>query len=264
MGEKVTVLAVDDEPKILELLKSYLEMNGYTALCAKTGLEGMALFNKHRRTENSVSLILLDLMLPDFSGEDFCKRIREESDVPIIMLTAKVDEPSVLRGLKLGADDYVNKPFSPRQLMARIEAVLRRGSEGQNAHQGQNAHASLLTQGQSPKGQDARQGQSINERFLFHKDLIMDREHKSVRMGNTLVNLTRDEYRLLELLMSKQDRIFSREEILNVIKGSDFGGFDRAIDTHIKKLRVKLKDNPKTPKYIVTVYGMGYKIGVVE
>jgi DNA-binding response OmpR family regulator len=121
-----TVLVVDDERKILELIKSYLEASGYTGICARTGREGMALFDEYRDTPNPVSLILLDLMLPDFSGEAFCRKVREVSDIPIIMITAKVDEDDIIRGLNTGADDYVCKPFSPRQLMARVQAALRR------------------------------------------------------------------------------------------------------------------------------------------
>ena len=235
MREKYTVLAVDDEPKILELLKSYLEMNGYTALCAKNGREGMALFE---RNQNTVSIILLDLMLPDLPGEDFCKRVRQVSDVPIIMITAKVDESSIIGGLKMGADDYVCKPFSPRQLMARVEAVLRRHEQ--------------VGGGRKAGGQE----------LLSYKDLSIDTEKKSVRRGKEILSLTRDEYNILELLMSRQEKIFTRDEILYAVKGDDFDGFDRAVDTHIKKLRAKIGDSSKTPVYIETIYGMGYRLGV--
>jgi DNA-binding response OmpR family regulator len=231
MKEKKTVLAVDDEPKILELLKSYLEMNGFTALCAKNGREGMALFE-----QNPVSLILLDLMLPDFSGEEFCKKIRQVSDVPVIMITAKVDEASIIRGLNIGADDYVCKPFSPRQLMARVQSVLRRsGASGEKAGA-----------------------------ILSFKDLTIDTEKRIVRRNGVEISLTRDEYSILSLLMSRQAKIFTREEILEAVKGGDFDGFDRAVDTHIKKLRAKIGDDSKAPQYIVTVYGMGYRLGVQE
>jgi DNA-binding response OmpR family regulator len=232
MKEKKTVLAVDDEPKILELLKSYLEMNGFNALCAKNGGEGMALFE-----QNSVSLILLDLMLPDFSGEEFCKKIRQVSGVPIIMITAKVDEASIIRGLNIGADDYVCKPFSPRQLMARVHATLRRGG-GANSEK---------TGG-----------------ILSFKDLTIDTEKRIVRRNGEEIGLTRDEYSILSLLMSRQAKIFTREEILEAVKGDDFDGFDRAVDTHIKKLRAKIEDDSKAPQYIVTVYGMGYRLGVQD
>jgi DNA-binding response OmpR family regulator len=225
-----TVLVVDDEPKIRDLVKSYLEMNGYTALRAASGGEGMALFEKSRASGNPVSLILLDLMLPDFSGEDFCGKIRQVSDVPIIMITAKVEEESIIRGLNLGADDYVCKPFSPRQLMARVQAALRRGRA-------------------KPGGLLSRGGLSI------------DTERRIVRRNGAPVSLTRDEYNILVLLMSREAKIFTREEILEAVKGSGYNGFDRSVDTHIKNLRAKLKDDSGAADHIVTVYGMGYRLG---
>jgi DNA-binding response OmpR family regulator len=225
MGDKQTVLVVDDEPKILELVRSYLEINGYAVFCAKNGREGMDFFEK-----TPVSLILLDLMLPDLSGEEFCEKVRRVSDIPIIMITAKVDEESVIRGLNIGADDYVCKPFSPRQLMARVRAALRRNGGG-----GGKAGAVLSCGG-----------------------LIVDTEKRIVRRNGEIVPLTRDEYHILRLLMSRRAKIFTREEILDAIEGE---GFDRSVDSHIKKLRAKLEDDPRTPKYIITVYGMGYRLG---
>jgi DNA-binding response OmpR family regulator len=236
MKEGQTVLAIDDEPKILDLVKSYLQMNGYTALCAKNCKEGMACFEQYEGSRNPVSLILLDLMLPDGSGEEFCKKIRKTSGVPIIMVTAKVDEASIIRGLNIGADDYVRKPFSPRELIARVDATLRRSGETAAGKGG----------------------------FLLYDDLSIDTENRLVSRAGETVNLTRDEYNILALLMSRQAKIFTREEILDAVKGDDYDGFDRAIDTHIKKLRAKIGDNPKTPRYIVTVYGMGYRIGGVR
>ncbi|MDR2479737.1 MAG: response regulator transcription factor [Treponema sp.] len=233
MKGKETVLAVDDEPKILELVKSYLGMNGYTALCAKNGREGMKIFEEKSASHNPVSLILLDLMLPDFSGEEFCTKIRQVSAVPIIMITAKVDEESIIRGLNIGADDYVCKPFSPRQLMARIEAVLRRNASRETA-----------------------------VRFLEYGDITVDTGNRSASKNGRPLGLTRDEYNILVLLMSRQAKIFTRDEILENIKGEEYDGLDRAVDTHIKKLRAKIGDDSKMPKYIVTVYGMGYRFGV--
>jgi DNA-binding response OmpR family regulator len=229
MNDKQTVLVVDDEEKILSLVKSYLEINGYTALCAKNGREGMAFFEK-----NSVSLILLDLMLPDFSGEEFCSKIREVSKIPIIMITAKTEEADIIYGLKIGADDYVTKPFSPRQLMARVEAAIRRTTNNGNPRQ-----------------------------FLQYNDLIVDTERRSVKCNEKIIILTRDEYNILTLLMSRQAKIFTRDEILEAVKGDDYDAFDRAIDAHIKKLRAKIGDDSKSPKYITTVYGMGYRIGEI-
>jgi DNA-binding response OmpR family regulator len=224
MRAKQAVLVVDDEPKILELIRSYLEINGYAVFCAGNGGEGINFFEK-----NPVSLILLDLMLPDLSGEEFCKKIRRVSEVPIIMITAKVDEESIIRGLNIGADDYVCKPFSPRQLMARVQAALRRS--------GATGKAGLV---------------------LSCGDLSVDTEKRIVRRNGEIVPLTRDEYHILSLLMSRRAKIFTREEILDAIGGE---GFDRSVDSHIKKLRAKLEDDPRTPKYIITVYGMGYRLG---
>ncbi|MDR2746900.1 MAG: response regulator transcription factor [Treponema sp.] len=227
MDAKQIVLVVDDEPKILDLLRSYLEISGYTVLCAGNGREGMDFFEK-----TSVSLILLDLMLPDFSGEEFCKRVRQVSGIPIIMITAKVDEESIIRCLNMGADDYVCKPFSPRQLMARVRAALRRG--------GGNGKAGA---------------------FLSHGDLSIDTDKRIVRRNGEPVSLTRGEYGILSLLMSGRAKIFTREEILEATRGDDYDGFDRSVDSHIKRLRAKIGDDPKAPKYILTVYGMGYRLG---
>jgi DNA-binding response OmpR family regulator len=227
MKSRQTVLVVDDEEKILSLLKSYLEINGLSALCAKNGREGMAFFEK-----NPVSLILLDLMLPDFSGEEFCRKIRETSNIPIIMITAKIEEADIIHGLRIGADDYVTKPFSPRQLMARVEAALRRTADNEGPR-----------------------------RLLRYNDLIIDTEQRSVKCGGKTIALTRDEYNILSLLMSRQAKIFTRDEILGAVKEDDYDTFDRAIDAHIKKLRAKIGDDSKSPKYISTVYGMGYRIG---
>ncbi|MDR2500387.1 MAG: response regulator transcription factor [Treponema sp.] len=226
MNGKETVLVVDDEPKILELVKSYLEMHGFTALRAQNGREGLDLFER-----NAVSLILLDLMLPDLSGEDFCRKVRRNSDVPIIMITAKADEESIIQGLAIGADDYVCKPFSPRQLMARVKAALRRGG-------GKKAAAAIAC-----------------------GDLFLDTENRILSRGGEPLLLTRDEYRIMALLMSQRAKVFTRDEILDAVKGDGYGGFDRSVDSHIKRLRAKIGDDPKTPKYIVTVYGMGYRLG---
>ncbi|MDR1143543.1 MAG: response regulator transcription factor [Spirochaetaceae bacterium] len=240
MKEKQTVLIVDDEPKILELVKSYLEMNGFTALCAGNGKEALEYFErtavpKNAVPKNAVSLILLDLMLPDMAGEDFCRKVRQVSGVPIIMITAKVEEEDIIRGLSIGADDYVCKPFSPRQLMARVHAVLRRSA-------------------------GAEQG----GRFLSCGNLRADTEGRSVSLGGTKLALTRDEYNILTLFLSRRAKIFTRDEILDHIKGEGYGGFDRSVDTHIKNLRVKIGDDKREPKYIQTVYGMGYRLGDID
>ncbi|MDR2808796.1 MAG: response regulator transcription factor [Spirochaetaceae bacterium] len=230
LNERQKVLVVDDEVKILNLLKSYLEINGYTAFCAKSGKEGMELFEENSGPE--LSLILLDLMLPDFSGEEFCKRVRQKSDIPIIMITAKVDEESIISGLNIGADDYVCKPFSPRQLMARVHAALRRSG-----------------------------GKEKSGGLLSYDDLVVDTERRIVSRNGENIALTRDEYKILTLLMAQQAKIFTRDEILDAIKGDDYEGFDRSVDSHIKRLRAKIGDDPKSPRYLLTVYGMGYRFG---
>jgi DNA-binding response OmpR family regulator len=232
MAEKQCVLVVDDEVKLLELVKSYLEANGFSALTAKTGTAGMAFFEA---AAPPVSLVLLDLMLPDMAGEVFCKRVRRVSNIPVIMLTACADEESIIRGLSLGADDYVTKPFSPRQLMARVKAALRRS-------------------GQSG---DSR----TDNRTLSAGDIVLNTETRRASRNGETLPLTRDEFLILELFLSRPHKVFTRDEILDAVKGGDYDGFDRSIDSHIKRLRAKIGDDSKSPKYIETVYGVGYRLG---
>ncbi|MDR1419860.1 MAG: response regulator transcription factor [Treponema sp.] len=224
MKEKPVVLVVDDEEKILELVKSYLEINGYRGICAKTGKEGLDYFQN-----NHVDLLLLDLMLPDVSGEDLCRTVRSVSDIPVIMITARADEESVIHGLAIGADDYVCKPFSPRQLMARVKTALRRTDGG------------------------------LDGKRFVSGDLLVDTGNRRISRGGKELPLTSHEYRILALLMSRPMKIFTRDEIIEYTKGEDYDGFDRAVDTHIKKIRRKIGDDPKSPRYIMTVYGMGYR-----
>jgi DNA-binding response OmpR family regulator len=222
------ILAVDDEAKILEIIRSYLEINGYRCLCAGNGKDALALFGK-----NPVGLMLLDLMLPDIPGGEICRKVREVSDIPIIMVTAKTDEEDIIRGLGMGADDYITKPFSPRQLAARVHAVLRRA------------------------------GNAAGGKCMAAGGLRLDTADRRVSLNGGGLSLTRDEYRILELLMSRPAKIFTRDEIIESIKG-DSGGFDRSVDTHIKNLRQKLGDDPRSPRYIATVYGMGYRFSAEE
>jgi DNA-binding response OmpR family regulator len=225
-----TILAIDDEVKILETVKAYLERAGYRVFCAINGVEAQDILMR-----NPVSMVLLDLMLPDLSGEEICKRIRNgfydgiEEDAPVVMVTAKVDEESIVRGLNMGADDYITKPFSPRELTARIGSIMRR--------------ARL-------RAADA---------ILMIGDVVIDREKRVVKRGGERVSFTNNEYRILELLASRPEKIFTRDEIINRTK-NDFDGFDRAIDLHIKNIRKKLGDDPRDPRYIETVYGMGYRV----
>ncbi|MDR1177442.1 MAG: response regulator transcription factor [Spirochaetaceae bacterium] len=220
------VLVVDDEAKIRELVSSYLKKNGYRVLAAGTGKEALALLERE-----PVSLLLLDLMLPDLSGEELCAKIRAVSELPVIMMTARADEESVINGLSIGADDYVTKPFSPRELMARTAAILRR---------------SRMISRNEPRG----------GRILAWEGLSANLDERRVSVNGGTLALTPNEYNILMLLMSRPQKIFTRDEIITAVK-DDYDGFDRTIDTHVKNLRQKLGD----PKYIHTVYGVGYRFG---
>ena len=230
MARENTILIVDDEVKITEVIKSYLENSGYLTACAYDGKNAMSLFEKC-----SPVLIILDLMLPDMTGEDICREIRKKSRVPIIMLTAKVEDADIINGLGIGADDYLTKPFSPRQLVARVEAVLRRVS----------SEAVPLT----------------NE-FSFHDgDLVIDGLRHEIRKNGQFVALTPNEYKILVTMSKYPSKVFTREELIELALGDDYDGFDRVIDTHIKNIRQKLGDDGRTPRYILTVHGTGYRFG---
>ena len=224
------ILVVDDEVKIVEVVKSYLENSGYSVVEAYNGKEALDKYEKV-----NPSLIVLDLMLPDISGEEICKIIRKKSRVPIIMLTAKIEEEDVLKGLDIGADDYVAKPFSPRQLVARVAAVLRRLEDNVVPLSG------ILT--------------------YNNGDLTIDTLKYEVKKDNIVLNLTPNEYKILVTLVKYPSKAFTREELICMVLGEDFDGFDRTIDTHIKNLRQKIENDPKTPKYILTVHGVGYRFG---
>ena len=226
----VNILIVDDEPKILEIVQSYLTKNNYQPFMAQTGQEALEIFDREK-----ISLVVLDLMLPDLSGEQICREIRKKSAVPVIIMTAKVDEESIVHGLNIGADDYVTKPFSPRQLMARIAAVLRRTS----------ANKSL-------------------PELLEYRNLVINLNNKSVTKDSAHLSLTPSEYGILSLLMGRPRKIFTREEIISQIMEHGYDGYDRTIDAHIKNLRQKIEDDPKKPEFILTIYGMGYRFGKEE
>ncbi len=225
------VLVVDDEPKIVEVVCSYLKRAGFETLAAETGVQALKVFD-----ESAPALIILDLMLPDMSGEEVCRRLRSRSRVPIIMLTAKVQDSDAVNGLSVGADDYVTKPFSPRQLVARVEAVLRR-SQGESA--------------------------ILAERLSFCGDeLAIDPRTNVVRKDGVQVRLTPRELRLLQILMANPGRIFSRDELIDRVFGDDYRGFDRTVDAHMKNLRRKIESDPADPRFIRTVHGMGYRFCV--
>jgi len=228
--KKKKVLIVDDEPKIVEAVAAYLENSGYTAITASDGEKALLLVEKM-----NPDLVVLDLMLPKISGEEVCKAIRKISRIPIIMLTAKIDEDDKINGFNIGADDYVTKPFSPRELMARINSLLRRSDEGV-----------------SPL---------FDKMSWNNNDLEVDLESYTVRKLGELVNLTPNEFKLLCAMIKYPKKTFTREELIEVAFGSDYDGFDRTIDSHIKNLRSKIEDDTANPCYIVTVRGIGYKFG---
>lgn len=231
MSKNVTnILIVDDEVKITEVISSFLESRGFTVFAVENGKDALEVFDRE-----NISLIVLDLMLPDISGEDICKIIRKKSRVPIIMLTAKIEECDMIEGLQIGADDYITKPFSLKELHARVEAVLRRAS---------NDLIPLFKKNSFNNG-----------------DLIVDFEGNSIKKRQVVVNLTPSELKILSALIKYPSRVFTRGELIEIALGDDFMGFDRTIDSHIKNLRQKIEDNPKEPRYVMTIHGKGYKFG---
>lgn len=222
-----TILIVDDEEKIVEVLQGYLEKEGYQTLSAGDGAAALRLFK-----ENEISLILLDLMLPDMMGEQICRTIRISSRVPIIMLTAKTEEADLIHGLNIGADDYIFKPFSPRALVAKVGAVLRR------------AESDGLT--------------SLPVSYNGGR-LVIDFENMIVKAGGNEIYLTPTEIKILLTMAKAPNRIFSREQLITYALNDDFDGYDRSIDTYIKGIRSKIEDDRRYPSYILTVHGLGYK-----
>ncbi len=219
------ILVVDDEPQIVRVLRGYLESAGFHVAAAYDGTEALAAF-RHEKPD----LIILDLMLPEMDGLDVARAIRRESDVPLIMLTARVEETDRLIGLELGADDYVTKPFSPREVVARVRAVLRRAG-------GPETPSQVLSAGEV--------------------SLDLDKRQATVR-GRPL-DLTPTEFDLLATLLENPGRVFSRMQLLDRVQGYAYEGYERTIDAHIKNLRQKLEEDPRHPRYILTVYGLGYK-----
>ncbi len=225
MAERI--LIVDDEPNLLNVVEDYLKKQGYEVHTALSG--SIALEQFHGL---SPDFVILDLNLPDISGEEVCRIIRRESQVPILMLTAKTTEDDKVLGLSLGADDYLTKPFSPRELVGRVQAILRR------------------TRG---KG-------NLSEIYSFRSgDLVLDNTKRIVYKQGQEVSLTPNEYAILRTLMEYPGQVFTRTRIIDAAMGFDFEGFERTIDTHIKNLRQKIEDDFRNPTYIHTVYGVGYK-----
>lgn len=223
-GQKELILVVEDEKKISEIVTAYLSKEGFSVRLAETGEDALRMMKEQPR------LVILDLMLPDISGEDVCRAIREHSDVPVIMLTAKSGEEDRIAGLGIGADDYVVKPFSPRELVARVKAHLRRAGLTRDKHLSYN------------KGK-----------------LVISPESLAVVRDGSPLSLTPTEFKILLYLAENAGRILSRNQIVNSVQGYDFEGFDRTIDAHVKNLRHKVEKDSKKPEFIQTVYGVGYK-----
>lgn len=230
MAEKRKLLVADDEEMIREAVASYLESQGYQVFRAENGEEALNILKRE-----PISLVILDLMLPDLPGEEVCVRIRKQSRVPLIMLTAKNVEYDMIHGLDLGADDYITKPFSLKNLSARVQAVLRRSTED------------LVP---------------LARQFSWNQgDLVIDYDRKEVRKKGEPVALTAIEWKLLAAFTKYPQKIFTRENLIELVFGLDFSGYDRVIDTHIKNLWKKIEDDSKQPVYLCTVHGMGYKFG---
>ena len=224
------ILIVDDETMMREAVASYLEKQGYYVFQVENGQQALDLMEKE-----VISFVLLDLMLPDISGEEICSRIRKQSRVPIIMLTAKTMEDDMLNGLNLGADDYITKPFSLKNLYARIQAVWRRSDHDLKP---------------------------LTEKFSWNAgDLVIDYNRKEVLKKGETISLTPIEWKILSAFTKYPQKVFTRDELITAAFDMDFSGYDRVIDTHIKNLRKKIEDDPKNPIYLCTIHGIGYKFG---
>ncbi|MFC2056620.1 response regulator [Chloroflexota bacterium] len=223
------ILVVDDEKKIVDILKAYLERDGYQVSTAYDGRSALDLARS-----NSPDLIILDLMLPEVSGWDVCRELRKESDVPVIMLTARDDTTDKIIGLELGADDYVTKPFDPKEIISRARAVLRRSDV-----------------------------KPVSKSTINIGEIMIDTNKRLVRRGDWDVDLTPIEFDLLRVMAENPGRVYSRMQLLDKVQGDAYEGYERTIDSHIKNLRKKLELDLEHPKYIITVYGIGYKLGEV-
>ena len=221
------ILVVDDEKKIVDIVKAYLEKDGLQVIVA---YDGNSALNMTRN--NKPDLVILDLMLPEISGWDVCREIRKYSNIPIIMLTARDEVADKIVGLELGADDYLAKPFSPGELVSRVRAVLRRSDTAITA-----------------------------KSILKFADVSIDVDKRQVYRGESAIELTPTEFDILRTFTENPGRVYSRMQLLDIIQGDSYEGYERTIDSHIKNLRKKIEHNPVNPKYIITVYGVGYKLG---
>lgn len=229
-GAGKKVLIVDDEPMITEAVGAYLEHSGYDIAVAKDGKEALDIFHSF-----NPDMVLLDLMIPFVSGEEVCQTIRRISRVPIIMLTAKVQEDDKINGFNIGADDYITKPFSPRELITRVNSLFRRCSDDRCP--------------------------LFNIMTWNNGDLEVNFDSHTISKQGVKVNLTPNEFKIFTAMAKYPQKTFTREELIEIAFGMDFDGYDRTIDTHIKNLRSKIEDDNSSPRYIVTVRGVGYKFG---
>jgi len=220
-----TIMVVDDEKRLVSVVEAYLSQEGFRIVTASNGREALILARQEKP-----DLIILDIMMPEMDGYEFMRLHRKESETPIILLTAKVADDEKVIGLELGADDYITKPFRPRELVARVRAVLRRTGQVE------------------PKA-----------KILRVADITLDRDSHTVKVGDRFVDLTPSEFDLLATLMSAPGRAFSRLDLLDRLQGVAYEGYERTIDVHIKNLRSKIKVDSQTPSYIETVYGVGYR-----
>ena len=221
------VLVVDDEKLIVKGIRFSLEQDSMEVDCAYDGEEALKLAR-----ENAYDMILLDVMLPKYTGFEVCQQIREFSDVPIIMLTAKGEDMDKILGLEYGADDYITKPFNILEVKARIKAIMRRVGK--------------------------KNGESSNDKVIVKRDMKIDCESRRVVIGEKEINLTAKEFDLLELLAMKPNKVYSRENLLNIVWGYEYPGDARTVDVHIRRLREKVEANPSDPKYVYTKWGVGY------
>jgi DNA-binding response OmpR family regulator len=233
---KERVLVIDDEPSVHDVARGYLEREGFQVLGAINGRDGLAMAR-----DMKPSLIVLDRMLPDLTGEQVCAAVRTESDVPILMLSARAGETERVRGLDLGADDYVTKPFSPRELVARVRALMRRAA---------GPPESAAPQPKAPLAFDGGR-------------MLIDEERHELTIGGERVNVTPSEWRLLVALAESPGRVYSRFELINRVQGYEYEGYERTIDAHVKNLRRKIEPDPGRPSYVETVHGVGYRLAAV-
>jgi len=220
-----TIMVVDDEKRLVSLVESYLTQEGYRVVTAYNGKEALTVAQKEKP-----DLIILDVMMPELDGYGFMRAHRVEHNTPIILLTARVDDDEKVIGLEVGADDYMTKPFRPRELVARVRAVLRRAGE-----------------------------QEPSAKVLKAADIVVDRDTRTVQVGDEFADLTPSEFDILTALISSPGRVYSRLDLLDIIQGVRYEGYERTIDTHIKNLRGKIEKKTRSQRYIETVYGVGYR-----